>query len=124
MGEAKKSLTGESFVFGDDVQKRELLEAAFDYRGDVTLELASGEKLEGYLFNRQLDRTPYFVEMFVAGEATPRCIPVDQIIALHFSGKDAADGKSYEAWKSKKLKERQEESKRIESEMKRAGLLD
>ncbi|MBM4124733.1 MAG: hypothetical protein FJ246_07255, partial [Nitrospira sp.] len=30
----------------------EAVEQAFDYRGDVTLKLRSGETIEGYLFNR------------------------------------------------------------------------
>lgn len=124
MEEGKKSWSGLSFVFKDDVHKKEVLEAAFDYRGDVTVQLGGGETLAGYLFNRQLDRFPYFVEMLVAGEDSPRIIPFEEIAALSFSGRDAADGKSYEAWKAKKEKERKEEAKKIESEMKKAGLLD
>ena len=33
------------------------LEKAFDYRGDVTLTLKSGEKIEAYIFNRQTGAT-------------------------------------------------------------------
>ena len=32
----------------------EAVELAFDYRGDVTLSLPSGESVVGYLFNRQV----------------------------------------------------------------------
>ena len=31
---------------------RQALEKAFDYRGDVTLTLKSGERIEAYIFNR------------------------------------------------------------------------
>ncbi|CAI9084766.1 hypothetical protein A7K93_04405 [Candidatus Methylacidiphilum fumarolicum] len=124
MGKEKKVLSGEKYVFSSDSQKIEILEAAFDYRGDVTLELVQGETIEGYLFNRQLTEAPFFVEMLVPGEESARRIPIEQICAVTFSGKDPADGKSYEAWKAKKEKERREEAKKIESEMKQAGLLD
>ena len=33
------------------------LEKAFDYRGDVTLTLKSGERIEAYIFNRQTGAT-------------------------------------------------------------------
>ena len=33
---------------------RAALEKAFDYRGDLTITLKSGEKIEGYLYDRKL----------------------------------------------------------------------
>ena len=36
----------------DDDDLRAALEKAFDYRGDVTLTLKSGEKIEAFIFNR------------------------------------------------------------------------
>lgn len=36
----------------------EQIEAAFDYRGDCTVTLKSGEQVVGYLFNRELAPHP------------------------------------------------------------------
>ena len=36
-------------------ETREALEKAFDYRGDLTLTLKNGEKIEGYIFDRKND---------------------------------------------------------------------
>ncbi len=36
---------------------RQALEKAFDYRGDVTMTLKSGERIEAYIFNRQTGAT-------------------------------------------------------------------
>ncbi|HTV59482.1 MAG TPA: hypothetical protein VMJ93_11485 [Verrucomicrobiae bacterium] len=76
------------------------LEKAFDYRGDVTITLKDGSKIEGYIFDRR--SAPTMVDSRV------RLIPRDSnekvsvayadIAALVFSGRDTAAGKSWEAW--------------------------
>src|ERR1700678_2014946 len=40
-----------------DEDLRQALEKAFDYRGDVTLTLKSGERIEAYIFNRTTGAT-------------------------------------------------------------------
>jgi hypothetical protein len=79
---------------------RVALEKAFDYRGDVTLNLKDGSKVEGYIFDR------------IPGPSLPtsfvRLLPKDSnqrvkvcyadISALAFTGRDTAAGKSFEAW--------------------------
>ena len=42
----------------------EAVELAFDYRGDVTVSLKSGESLSGYLFNRQVSGSDSYLEVF------------------------------------------------------------
>lgn len=79
---------------------RRVLEAAFDYRGDITLTLKDGRKIEGYLFDRQAGKT--------LEDSTVKLLPKDQpgrvlvkyseIAALVFSGRDTAAGKSFETW--------------------------
>jgi hypothetical protein len=86
-----------------EAQLREALEKAFDYRGNITLTLADGRKLEGYVF----DRRP----AAALRDAQVRLIPVDSptkvsvsyadIRGLEFSGKDTAAGKSFESWVTK-----------------------
>jgi hypothetical protein len=79
---------------------RVALEKAFDYRGDVTLTLKDGARLEGYIFDRITG--PSLSSSFV------RLLPKDSnqrvkvcyadILALAFTGRDTAAGKSFEAW--------------------------
>jgi hopanoid biosynthesis associated radical SAM protein HpnH len=78
---------------GDRV--REAVEEAFDYRGDVTLHLRSGEKLEGYIFDRNAHAET--LRMIVKG-AGKRAVRFAEIERLVFSGRDMADGRSWEAW--------------------------
>ena len=79
---------------------REALDAAFDYRGDVTLHLADGSAIECYVFDRRegdsLDSSQ--VRIMLAGGGEKRTIAYAQIRRLEFSGKDAAAGKTWENW--------------------------
>lgn len=120
---AEKTLQGREFIFVTDEERNAAFEQAFDYRGDVTLELRSGETIEGYLFNREPSGNLPSVSLLLKGSDQPRRIPYSEITKLVFSGKDAADGKSYEAWKARKKAERDAEAKRIEEKMKADGYL-
>jgi len=61
-------------TLSDDIAKQ--IDAAFDYRGHVTVSFADGKTLEGYLFNREL--TP------LKGEAYIEMIPKDSDQRLRF----------------------------------------
>jgi hypothetical protein len=76
----------------------DVVERAFDYRGDVTLSLDDGRELEGYLFNRNRDVAEPFVQMFERGRSDASTVPYARIRAIRFSGKDTAAGNSYAAW--------------------------
>jgi hypothetical protein len=119
----EETLRGREFVLSTDEERNAAFEQAFDYRGDVTLELRSGERIEGYLFNREPTGNPPCVSLLLKGSDQPRLVAYNEIAKLVFSGKDAADGKSYEAWKAKKKAERDAEAKRIEEKMKADGYL-
>jgi transcriptional antiterminator Rof (Rho-off) len=84
---------------GDDDLKN-ALEKAFDYRGDVTLTLKSGEKIEAYIFNRQTGATlaDSFVQYFTPKASEKRKVSYAEIARLEFSGKDRAAGKHWEDW--------------------------
>ncbi|NKB81972.1 MAG: hypothetical protein GKS05_08810 [Nitrospirales bacterium] len=84
----------------DEVRKA--VELAFDYRGDVTLELRSGESVEGYIFNRIEEQSEELACVFPTGQPGSREIPYNDICRIIFSGEDTADGKSWEAWVKKK----------------------
>lgn len=79
---------------------RQALEKAFDYRGDVTLTLKSGERLEAYIFNRLTGSTlaDSYVQYFTPSAAEKRRVSYAEIARLEFSGKDRAAGKHWEDW--------------------------
>jgi hypothetical protein len=116
------SLEGAVFTFQTEADRVEAIDKAFDYRGDVTLTLHN-EQVEGYMFNRDAAARPPRVEVFLKGSDEPRIIPYADITAIAFSGKDTADGKSWDAWVSKKEHERQAEADRIKAEAEAQGHL-
>ena len=101
----------------------EAVELAFDYRGDVTVSLKSGESLSGYLFNRQVSGSDSYLELFPSDSADARHIRYDQIAAIAFTGEDTATGKSWETWIAKKDSERRAEVERVAAEARRRGIL-
>jgi hypothetical protein len=98
MGDQEKSLEGWTAEITDAATLAAVVEQAFDYRGDVTLDLDDGRQVEGYLFNRNRDVAEPFVQVFEPGQASPSTIPYARIRALRFTGKDTAAGNSYAAW--------------------------
>jgi hypothetical protein len=89
-----------------DEALREALERAFDYRGDVTLTLKSGErgeaseKIEAFIFNRTTGSTlaDSFVHYFTPSAPEKRKVSYAQIARIEFTGKDRAAGKHWEDW--------------------------
>jgi hypothetical protein len=79
---------------------RAALEEAFDYRGDVTITLTDGTRVEGYVFDRRNGATlaESVVRLIPQGSSQKIVIPYSEIAALAFSGRDTAAGKSWEAW--------------------------
>src|SRR5580658_10387231 len=83
-----------------DEEVHQALEKAFDYRGDITITLKSGEKIEAYIFNRQTGATlaDSFVQYYTPSATDKRKLSYDQLARLEFSGKDRAAGKHWEDW--------------------------
>jgi hypothetical protein len=75
-------------------------DAAFDYRGDVTLTLVDGTAFECYVFDRRGGATlaEGTVRVLVSSTGERRSIAYDRIARLEFSGKDTAAGKTWENW--------------------------
>ena len=92
---SEKSLHGAVFRPNSEQELLEVIELAFGYRGDMTLELKSGESINGYLFNRVLDGPRSYVEMFQPDHPNSRRIPCREIHAFHFTGHDTASGESW-----------------------------
>ncbi len=81
---------------------KEQVEAAFDYRGHVTLKFIDNTEVVGFLFNRDDDS----VELILEGSADKKAYAIANITSIELTGKDEADGKSYEDWQKKKEHER------------------
>ncbi|TKB90090.1 MAG: hypothetical protein E8D41_12015 [Nitrospira sp.] len=114
---------GRVFQPGSFNELAEAVELAFDYRGDVTVSLKSGESISGYLFNRQVSGPDSYLEVFPSDSVETRRIRYDQIATIAFTGEDTATGKSWETWVSKKDSERQIEVERVAAEARTRGIL-
>jgi hypothetical protein len=79
---------------------REVLEKAFEYRGDVTITRKDGTRMEGYVYDRRQGQTlaASLVRILPADGSPRQSIPFSDIAGLNFSGRDTAAGKSWEAW--------------------------
>ncbi len=82
---------------------RAALEQAFDYRGDITITLKSGEEIVGYVFDRRAGKSlaDSYVRVLPQETHERRDIAYADIAALAFTGRDTAAGKSWEAWVKK-----------------------
>jgi Zn/Cd-binding protein ZinT len=83
-----------------DEELRQALEKAFDYRGDITLTLKSGERIEAFVFNRHSGATlaDSYVQYFTPNAPEKRKMSYAEIARMEFSGKDRAAGKHWEDW--------------------------
>ncbi|GJL64068.1 MAG: hypothetical protein NPIRA04_27220 [Nitrospirales bacterium] len=93
-----KSLEGQKFQLTDPEERRRVIDLAFDYRGDVTIELRSGESIEGYLYDRDLRSSPPTVKIFPKGQSSMQSLRYEELDTLAFSGEDTAFGKSWDDW--------------------------
>jgi hypothetical protein len=84
-----------------DVERRAAVEAAFDYRGDVTLTLSDGRTFTGFVSNRDFDAAEPFLEIVAADSPSPQKLLLDQVAQIEFTGADAAAGKSWDLWLKK-----------------------
>jgi hypothetical protein len=78
-----------------------VIDAAFDYRGDVTLYLRDGRAVHGYLFNRDGDASEPFADVIPAAGGPRLRVFYRDLRGIAFSGKDPASGKSWETWVKK-----------------------
>lgn len=120
---APVSLEGRVFKPASSVETVEAVELAFDYRGDVTLTLRSGQSVTGYIYNRQVTATESYLELFPADCPDAQRISYSDIAAVAFTGEDTANGKSWEAWVSKKESERRAEAAKVEADARTRGYL-
>ena|SRR5579863_7261569 len=86
-----------------DVQNQ--IEAAYDYRGHVTVTLRDGGAVEGFLFNRLYEHPQggqsHYVDLILKNKDEKRRIAMSDIQSIALTGEDCAAGKSYEDYLAK-----------------------
>jgi hypothetical protein len=99
-GRMRETIEGWVPELASEEELREALEKAFDYRGDVTLTTKEGKKIEGYIFDRVSGPTlvTSYVRVLPKDSNQRQKIAYADILALAFTGRDPAAGKSWEAW--------------------------
>jgi len=102
-GTQRESVQGWIPELATEEELRIALEKAFDYRGDVTLTLKDGTRIEGYIFDRVTGPalSTSFARVLLGNSNERRKIAYADIAALAFTGRDTAAGKSWEAWVKK-----------------------
>jgi transcriptional antiterminator Rof (Rho-off) len=99
-GADHENLEGWIPTLATDDALRDALEKAFDYRGDVTLTLKSGQRIEAYIFNRHTAATlpESWVQYFAPDDSEKHKVSYAEIARIEFTGKDRAAGKHWEDW--------------------------
>ena len=86
----------------------EVVEFAFDYRGNTTIVRTDGTEVVGYIFNRNIYVPEPFLEYFDESGEGPFTLRYAEIANIKFSGKDTAAGNSWRAWLERKEREKAE----------------
>ncbi len=110
--------------------RAEIIEKAFDFRGDVVITCRDGRTVSGYLFDRRKESAGSasgggYVRVMpppppgadAAGSLNTERVDFDDIAKIDF-GKDAAHGKTWENWVKRYVeKKKKGESASIEAEV-------
>ena len=100
------SLQGWVPDIGPYLTLEEVIEHAFDYRGNVTVVRRDGSELVGYLFNRDSSAPEPFVQLIDEDGNGPLRVGYAEIASVRFTGKDTAEGNSWKAWMERKEREK------------------
>ena len=100
------SLQGWVPDIGPYLTLEEVVEHAFDYRGNVTVVRRDGTELVGYLFNRDAHAPEPFVQLIDEDGNAPIRVRYAEIASVRFTGKDTAEGNSWRAWIERKEREK------------------
>ncbi len=99
-GTEHEQLEGWVPTLASDEDLRQALDKALDYRGDVTLTLKNGERIEAFIFNSRTGPTlaDSFLQYFTPSSPEKRKVSYADIARVEFTGKDRAAGKHWEDW--------------------------
>ena len=103
----ERSLEGWVPELDENLSLSQVIDMAFDYRGDTTIVKSDGSRVVGYIFNRNGDVLEPYIEFFDEMGRGPFTILYSEIETIKFTGKDTAAGKSWEAWNKRKEKKKE-----------------
>ncbi len=96
-----------------------LIDKAFDYRGDVTLELKDGTQVVGFVSNRYPRGTASIpeprLEVMLADREGKIVVRSADVKAVRLTGEDPAAGKSWEEYQARKAAQNGVEAKQTET---------
>jgi hypothetical protein len=104
LGTVHENLEGWVPPVSSELEIRAAIEKAFDYRGDLTLQLKDGRTIEGYVFDRKIKGpalSDCVVRLMPKDQPGKLSVPYSDIASLAFTGRDTAAGKSFAAWVKK-----------------------
>lgn len=121
MSESEPSATGRTWRRADDGDDalRALVEVAFDYRGDVTIQRDDGESVVGFLYDRSVNPSlaDSKIRILPSSGAPRLTLSLDRVTELAITGKDTAAGKSWEAWVRRYAESRAGENPPVASDL-------
>jgi len=91
---------------GESLTLAEVIDFAFDYRGNTTIVKTDGTEVVGYLFNRNTLVPQPFIQFFDEKGDGPFTVPYSDIANIKFTGKDTATGNSWKAWLERKERDK------------------
>ena len=91
---------------GEYLTLAEVIDFAFDYRGNTTIVKTDGTEVVGYLFNRNTLVPQPFIQFFDEKGDGPFTVPYSEIANIKFTGKDTAAGNSWKAWVERKERDK------------------
>jgi hypothetical protein len=102
-GQEHENLHGWIPDLADESLLRTALDKAFDYRGNITLSLHDGRRIEGYVFDRHAgaDLQASYVRIIPVSDRHKIKVAYADVRSLEFTGRDTAAGKSFESWVAK-----------------------
>ena len=102
----ERSLEGWAPELGEGLTLAQVIDLAFDYRGNVTVVRADGSEMVGYIFNRDAEASEPYIEMYDEAGDGPFRLLYSEVRNIRFTGKDTATGNSREAWVKRNEKAR------------------
>ena len=88
------SLQGWAPEIDDTLPLARVVDLAFDYRGDVTVDRVDGTTIVGYLFNRDGRANEPYAELMERSTGASVRLPYSAIAAIRFTGRDTAAARS------------------------------
>ena len=93
---------------GPGLTLAEVVDEAFDYRGNTTIVRRDGAEVVGYVFNRNAAVPDPYLQYFDEAGEGPFTLRYAEIATIKFTGRDTAAGNSWKAWVERRERERAE----------------